>query len=111
MGSHAREEARSDSDIDLVVICNNPIQLLKDLNWLEYFGKVMKYNIEDWGAIQSIRTFYQDGQEIEFGITSPKWAAHPIDTGTQKVLSDGAKILIDKNDLLAKLINLAEDKE
>ncbi len=103
VGSYARGEARPDSDVDLVIICNNPKELLEDVKWINNFGEVIKHNIEDWGMVQSIRVFYKNGEEVEFGITSPQWATVPIDPGTQEVLLGGAKILVDKTSLLKKL--------
>lgn len=40
-GSHARGEARSDSDIDLVLLCPEPSLLLDDTSWLQEFGGVL----------------------------------------------------------------------
>ena len=45
-----------------------------------------------------------DGQEVEFGITSKKWTAMPVDEGTKKVISDGASILIDKSGALKRIL-------
>jgi predicted nucleotidyltransferase len=110
VGSYARGEARPDSDVDLVIICNNPKELLEDVKWINNFGEVIKHNIEDWGMVQSIRVFYKNGEEIEFGITTPQWATVPIDPSTQEVLLGGAKILVDKTSLLKQLLNAADKK-
>lgn len=110
VGSCARGEARPDSDIDLIIICGNPKELLDNTNWVNNFGEVIKHSIEDWGMVQSIRAFYKNRWEVEFGITSQKWAIIPIDASTQEVLSGGAKILVDKTSLLIKLLNLARKK-
>ena len=39
VGSYARGEAREDSDIDLVLLTDNPQKYLEDLRWIEHFGK------------------------------------------------------------------------
>ena len=51
---------------------------------------------EYYGACTSIRVWYEDGREVEFGIVDPTWVSKPLDAGTHKVLSDGYKIVIDK---------------
>lgn len=104
VGSHARGEARPDSDLDLILMCNNPFELLEDVSWINDFGKLSKHRIEDWGIVQSIRTFYTDGTEIEFNVTSPKWAALPIDSGTEEVLRGGARIILDKDGASTRLV-------
>ena len=48
------------------------------------------------GACTSIRAWYNDGKEVEFGIVEPSWISTPLNSGTYKVLSDGYKIVIDK---------------
>lgn len=110
VGSHARGEARPDSDVDLVVICKNPSELLEDVSWINHFGKAPEHSIEDWGLVQSIRTFYSDGTQIEFGVTSPKWAALPADSGTERVVSDGASIILDKDGTLTRLVDAIKRK-
>ena len=69
VGSHARGEARSDSDVDLVVVCADPTRYLRDTNWLSTFAPVTRFSLEDWGQVQAIRVFYRNGPEVEFGIT------------------------------------------
>lgn len=105
VGSHARKKARPDSDIDLVILSSNPTQLLEEVTWIKQFGEVIKYTIEKWGMVNSIRTYYKNGQEVEFGITSPKWADVPMDAGTKKVILNGSKIIFDKNGILKKLLD------
>ena len=49
---------------------------------------------EYYGACTSIRVWYEDGREVEFGIVEPPWISMPLDNGTYRVLSDGYKIII-----------------
>ncbi len=104
VGSHAKNEAREDSDIDIVIVCDKPNILIENPHWIQTFGEVDKYELENWGLVTSIRTFYKNGQEVEFGITSKKWTAMPVDEGTKKVISDGASILIDKSGALKRIL-------
>ena len=110
VGSHARNQARPDSDIDFLFLCEDKEVLLQDLSWISQFGKITSYSREEWGMVTSIRVFYQDGQEIEFGVAPIKWAHLPVDAGTQKVVSDGMIILKDINKLLENVRNSIKQK-
>jgi hypothetical protein len=37
----------------------------------------------------------KNGLVVEFGLSTPGWAALPLDAGTAKVLSDGCRIVVD----------------
>lgn len=78
VGSHARGIAASESDVDLVVLTTEPKRYLDDFTWVSAFGDFKSIRHEDWGMVQSIRVFYEDGHEIEYGITTPALASHPI---------------------------------
>ncbi len=104
VGSYARDKARQDSDIDLVLIFNDPKKYVNNLDWIKKFGEIEKYEIEYWGRVTSIRAWYKDGIEVEFGITSAEWTETPVDSGTFRVVSDGSKILVDKSKKLEQLL-------
>ena len=97
VGSHARGAARADSDIDFVLTCSNPLQYLNNASWLSMFGEIMSFSFEDWGKVQSVRVFYRNGPEVEFGITGVDWAAVPVDDGTASVLRTGSSVLFDRD--------------
>jgi len=103
VGSHARGAARADSDIDLVLLCTEPCTFLYDTSWVQHFGSVERCQTEDWGAVTSLRVSYKHGVEIEFGLTTPLWAALPVDCGTQQVVSHGMRILMDRDGALHRL--------
>lgn len=98
VGSHARGDARTDSDIDLILLCTEPSDHLRDVGWVSQFGDVTSAILEDWGKVQSVRVHYRTvgpggarqahGLEAEFGIAEPDWAAEPLDQGTARVLRD-----------------------
>ncbi len=103
VGSHARGEARPDSDIDLVIITSKPKTFI-EIPFMSEFGEVMRFELEDWGLVTSLRTWYANSLEVEFGITTPLWIQKPLDYGTQRVLSDGYQVLVDKKDYFKNLI-------
>ena len=97
VGSCARGTEREDSDIDLVIITRNPTWWLETDEWLERFGGVKTVDLEDYGLVQSRRVRYENGIEVEFGITTDEWLnTAPIDEGSRRVMSDGHRILDDK---------------
>lgn len=105
IGSYARGTACTDSDVDIVLICADPHRLIDDDSWVGEFGITIRKVHEDWGKVQSIRVFYADGLEVEFGITDADWLSLPLDSGTRQVLQDGYQVLLDsvslfKHDLL-----------
>ena len=103
VGSHARGEARPDSDIDFLVLCADPARYLAHPEWVSAFGEVASLAFEDWGKVQSIRVHYQDGPEVEFGIAGTDWIAVPPDEGTAEVLRAGCIVLFDRDGLIERL--------
>ena len=69
VGSYARGAAREDSDIDLVILTDQPRNYLDDIQWIDRFGAVEKHQTEDYGKLISIRVWYENGPEVEYGIT------------------------------------------
>ena len=96
-GSHARGTAKPSSDVDLIIVAGNPTPFLEDTTWAHQFGRVTQVGREDYGLVQSIRVFYAEGPEVEFGWTSREWCRPPIDHGTARVISDGLRTLYDPN--------------
>ncbi|MFL0250304.1 nucleotidyltransferase domain-containing protein [Clostridium neuense] len=96
VGSYARGEEKEDSDVDLTIISTTPKLLIEDAEFVNDFGKLIKVEKENYGRVTSIRAWYEDGMEVEFGITSPLWISKPLDEGTLKVLKDGYKVILDK---------------
>ncbi len=48
VGSYARGAARVDSDVDLVILTDQPQKYLEEITWLEQFGLIEKYQSEDY---------------------------------------------------------------
>ena len=102
VGSYARNAAKETSDVDLVLITTNRDQYLRDTSWIQNFGNIEKQQIEDYGLLISIRTWYTDGREVEYGITDERWAAVPLEEGTRRVIMDGMQILSERGDILSR---------
>lgn len=96
VGSYARETNKENSDLDIVIITSNKSDMIINQDFTQEFGEVCKQQTEYYGACTSIRVWYSDGKEVEFGIVEPSWVTIPLDTGTYQVLSDGYKLIVDK---------------
>ncbi len=103
VGSRARGEARPDSDVDLVLLCEAPEHFLRDTSWVRGFGEVTAIQVEQWGRVTSLRVHYTDGIEVEFGLTTSEWAEIPADPGTRTVVATGMRVLFDREGALRRL--------
>ena len=108
-GSHARGDARPDSDIDFCILTSDPGSLLDDCSWIHEFGTDARVSgaIEDYNLVQSVRVFYGT-TEAEFGVTDQAWAQLPIDPETAGVMTDGLRILYDPEGRLKSALAYAE---
>lgn len=70
--------------------------MIKNVSWVNNFGTPKRIAVEDWGKVQSIRVFYNDGLEVEFGITIREWLTPTVDEGTLKVIKDGIHFVYEK---------------
>ena len=61
------------------------------------------FQLDDYGKVTSVRVWYADGLEVEYGITAEDWAALPLDEGTRAVISNGMKVLFEQGDTLSRL--------
>ncbi len=102
VGSYARGAARPNSDIDLVIISTSPGQYTADLSWVARFGGIVRHQIEDYGKVTSMRVWYRNGLEAEYGLTDEDWAAIPLDEGTRRVISDGMLVLYERGSILSR---------
>lgn len=101
IGSYARNAATASSDVDLVLIADQPDRFLRDRDWINHFGEPRRQQVEDYGRLVSLRVWYSDGREVEFGITDERWAATPLDEGTRRVISDGIQIIFERKPILS----------
>jgi predicted nucleotidyltransferase len=103
VGSYARDAALEGSDVDLLILTTEMAKYINDRSWVSLFGEVTEVRVEDYGKVTSLRTFYQGGLEVEYGLTTRDWARMPMDAGSRRVVSDGMKILFDPHRILSSL--------
>ncbi len=106
VGSYARGNAKVTSDIDLVIILDDPRSYLENTDWLQNFGMPEKQELEDYGLVTSLRAWFHDGKEVEFGLTTPAWISSPLDEGTRKTIRDGMQVLFKREPILSTLLTI-----
>jgi predicted nucleotidyltransferase len=106
VGSWARDGASEDSDIDVVLLTDNPSSYLEGNEWIAGLAPTADLlRTGEWGAIEERRLLLPSGLEIEVGLGLPSWAdTAPVDPGTRAVVRDGLRALFDPRGLLAKLV-------
>ncbi|KOV68709.1 hypothetical protein ADK64_06735 [Streptomyces sp. MMG1121] len=105
VGSCARNAARPDSDIDIVLLTTDEPRYLLDDAWAMELGLGELIRAQSWGAITERRYSTASGLEVEMDIGSPTWAkTDPVDPGTHRVVTDGARLLHDPAGILAGLL-------
>jgi hypothetical protein len=92
-----------------VLLTTEPKRCLEDTSWVSAFGTSRRIAVEHWGNVTSVRVHYDAGPEVEFGITTPDWAASPIDAGTRRVIQDGIVVLLDLDGALWLLVSSGQD--
>jgi predicted nucleotidyltransferase len=97
VGSFARGEARTDSDLGVLLLTSSQRAYLDDTTWVSVFGQVDRIEVEPYGRVTSVRAFYPDGLEVEFGVAPADWATRPLDPGTEAVVRGGIVVLLDRD--------------
>jgi predicted nucleotidyltransferase len=104
VGSYARDAARPDSDIDIVLLTTDRARY-SDTAWAAGPALGEPVRTRSWGPLTERRHATASGLEVEIGIVSPEWArTDPVDPGTRRVVTDGARPLHDPAGILASLI-------
>lgn len=106
VGSWARGDAREDSDIDLVLLTEDPAAYTESDDWIEDLapgGRLIRTG--DWGAIIERRLLLPSSSlEVEVGVGRRSWAeTSPVDPGTRNVVRAGFLPLFDPQGLLGAL--------
>jgi uncharacterized protein len=104
VGSYARGAARRDSDVDLVLLTDDPASYIADAGWASELGAAKVVRTQAWGPLTERRLLLPSGLEVEVGVVLPLWAAtDPVDPGTRRVVTDCMRILHDPEGRFAAL--------
>ena len=110
VGSWARGTATMSSDIDIVLLTNDPATYIASTGWWGFLGRAELIATRQWGPLTELRVALASGLEIEFGIVPPSWASiDPLDPGTMRVVRDGVQIIYDPDGLLRALVGRATE--
>ena len=104
VGSWARDEATAQSDVDFVLVSEDPEGYLTEESWVRELGGRSPEPPRNWGNVTERRFRRASGPEVDVGITSVVWVAvDPVDPGTAAVVSHGFQALSDPHRLLRRL--------
>ena len=111
VGSWARGNARPESDLDCIVIADEPKGYRGDLGWLATIAfqdagyRVVSSNCAAYGQVWSWHVGLEPEAEVEISFAPPEWASiDPVDAGTERIVKDAFQIVIDKNGILEALV-------
>lgn len=105
VGSFARNALRMSSDVDVVLLTSEPERYVHDIHWAPpLVGRAKLIRSSTWGPVTERRVRLRSGLVVEFGITTPDWAAVPLDPGSWRVLGDGNRIVYDPGGLLESAV-------
>lgn len=104
VGSWARRAADMASDLDLVVLGDEPDRLLGRDGWWSFLGGARLVRRQAWGVVVEVRLELASGLAVELDVAPATWARVPLDPGTRRVLGDGARSLHDPDGLLRRAL-------
>jgi hypothetical protein len=96
------------SDVDLIIVSARVGEHLGDpafIHTITPAGRVIRR--EQWGRVHERRVRLRSGLLVEFGLTTPEWAALPLDAGTTRVLTDGCKVVVDDGTMTRALESIS----
>ena len=98
LGSQARADARADavSDVDVVLLVDEPDRWLRDDAWLRRFGEPLLSFVDPTavGGFEERRVLFRDGLEVDFAVL-PAAAAREIPPEANAVFARGSRVLYD----------------
>jgi predicted nucleotidyltransferase len=96
VGSYAYGRPSMASDVDLVVLTDNPARYTARTDWVSSFAQHARLiRTAQWGPVTERRLRLRSGLQVDIAFTTPAWAAVPLDAGTRRVLAAGHLILYD----------------
>jgi hypothetical protein len=103
VGSYAHGTERMASDVDLVILTEQPECYDPAERWLQALRPGARLvRTAARGPVQEQRYRLRSGLLVEVGVTSPDWAHVPLDPGTARVLSDGHRVLYDPHTTMTR---------
>jgi uncharacterized protein len=106
VGSYASGAAHRDSDVDVVILVDDPESFVREtwldeIDWRRLGRSPVAAQVAQYGDVWSNHVRLDNSLEVEFGFAPPAWAGgRPLDSGARQVISDGCRILYDPDDLL-----------
>lgn len=100
IGSRARKRQPADSwsDLDLLLVVNDPARYVTDTGWLNRFGRIWLQVLNHTGAGDAEwMILYEGGLKVDF-ILAPRAEEHryPIDLFYAKAIRRGCRVLLNK---------------
>jgi hypothetical protein len=114
VGSWARGNAWMDSDVDVIVLTDNPVSFLVGSAWVEpatgQDAPIVRS--QAWGPILTERRVrLASDLEVEFGFTTSQWSAtDPVDRGTERVVQGGCQVLYDPEGMFRALLTAVAER-
>ncbi|MDF2606858.1 MAG: Nucleotidyltransferase domain [Bacillales bacterium] len=99
VGSFARGDFHSNSDVDLTIISTNKVHTLESIKKDFIFCGIHNFALEEWGILTSLRILYDNGVEVEYGVVTDQWVNEPLDEGTKNVVKNGFKIICEEENI------------
>lgn len=101
VGSRARVDAPADewSDVDLVLVVDEPDRYLGDERWVESFGRPLLTFLEPTAVGKAFerRILYADGLDVDVAVLTPAWLGRAAeDPETASVIRRGHRVLLDR---------------
>jgi len=108
LGSQARAEHKADqwSDIDVVLLVDDPDRYLGSAAWLDDLGSPLVTTVEAWalGGGLERRALFRSGMDVDFAFVeaavAPYLVAMTDEPQVQKILGRGFRVLVDKTDFI-----------
>ena len=111
VGSFARGDFHLNSDVDLVIISMNKEKTIQCILSEFMPDAIDDHRLEYWGPfVTSLRIFYDNELEVEYGVATNAWVMQPLDPGTKNVAEKGFKILLDKEKVFSSVIKHLNEK-
>jgi predicted nucleotidyltransferase len=111
-GSWARGNPRADSDLDILIITQDPTPLRRSQKWIQEIQfyeagfEYIDHEIAEYGAVWSAHIELKPGAELELTVAEENWASvDAMDMGTRSVITDAFKIIVDKDGALHRAVN------